>query len=170
MSLRNMVLLVAAMGTLALAVGCAPNVRDMSRRLTSIDMVTKKSPDATYVVDPPDAIKVEFLNEPSNMTRTLALRTDGCVTLPYLEDVKVGGLTPIQIREKLEKLYARYYREPRILVTVTNYASKHVYLYGEVGHRGSLPYKGSMTVMGRHGSGGRVHLARRGLAGEADSP
>ena len=132
----------------------APVLRGFGQRLTSIDMVTKKSPDATYVVDPPDAIKVEFLNESAMMTRSVVLRTDGCVTLPYLEDVKVAGLTPIQIREKLEKLYSRYYREPRILVTVTSYASKHIYLYGEVGNRGSLPYKGHMTVMDAMGQVG----------------
>lgn len=143
--------------------GCSeiPNIADMNRRLTSIDMVRKKGPDAEYVVDPPDVIMIEFL-EPQvpDGTRTVAVRSDGRVTLPHVEDVKVGGQTPLQIREQLEKLYSRYYRNPRILVTVTSYNSKHVYVYGEVGRQGSIPYTGSQTVMDVMGQvGGFNHRA-----------
>ena len=127
-------------------IGCASsNITDLNRRLTSIDVVRKKPPNAEYVVDPPDAIRVEFINEPT-ATREVTLRSDGMVTLPYLEDVEVAGLTPEQIRIKLEEAYSRYYKDPRILVTVTAYNSKHVYVYGEVGRRGSIPYTGEQTV------------------------
>ena len=136
----------AAIVAALLTVGCfGPNITDLNKRLTSIDLVSKKPPDATYVVDPPDRIRVEFVNEPAS-SRDVSLRSDGCVTLPYLEDVKVGGLTPIQIREKLEKLYSRYYKDPRILIIVTAHASKHIYVFGETGYRGALPYTGSQTV------------------------
>jgi len=153
--------------------GCSeiPNIADMNRRLTSIDMVRKKGPDAEYVVDPPDVIMIEFL-EPQvpDGTRTVAVRSDGRVTLPHVEDVKVAGQTPLQIREQLEKLYSRYYRNPRILVTVTSYNSKHVYVYGEVGRQGSIPYTGSQTVMdvmgqvggfNRRAAPSRVRVIRR---------
>ena len=124
--------------------GCA-NIKDINKRITSIDVVTKKPPDAEYVVDPPDEIRVEFLTDAS-ATRTVVLRSDGRVTLPHLEDIKVSGLTTIQIREKLETLYSRFYKDPRILVTVTRHSSKHVYVYGEVRRPGAIPYTGTMTV------------------------
>jgi polysaccharide export outer membrane protein len=128
-------------------VGCAgPDIQDLNRRISDIELVEKKDPNATYVVDPPDAIRIEFTNDPA-MTREVALRSDGCVTLPLLEDVHVAGLTPMQIREKLEKMYAQYYTDPKLLVSVTGFNSKHVYVYGEVaGRRGSLAYTGKMTV------------------------
>ena len=53
------------------------------------------------------------------------------MTLPYLEDVKVDGLTTIEIREKLENLYSKYYKEPKILVSGLGFNSKHIYVYGE---------------------------------------
>jgi len=171
-SQKSLMLILALLALIWMA-GCSsiPNIADMNRRLTSIDLVQKKTPDAEYIVDPPDAISVEFL-EPQvpQSTRTVTLRSDGCITLPYLEDVKVAGQTPIQIREQLEKLYSRYYRNPRILVTVTGYNSKHIYIYGEVGRQGSLPYTGTQTVMdvmgevggfGRRAAPARVRVIRR---------
>jgi len=148
-------LLSALFLTVLFSAGCTTYVKDINRRLTSLDIVEKKEPDATYVVDPPDALRIEFLNMPSE-SRSVVVRSDGCITLPYLEDVKVAGLTTIQIREKLEKLYQRYYTEPRIVVTVTGYNSKRIYVYGEVGRQGALPYTGTQTVADVIGSVGGV--------------
>lgn len=158
-----------------LTAGCASEqLVDVNRRLTSLAVVRKKPPDATYVVDPPDSIRVEFLNEPG-LTRDVQLRSDGCVSLAHLEDVKVGGMTTVQIRRKLEELYTKYYKEPLILVTVTAYRSKHVYVYGEVGREGQVAYTGTQTVSDVIGSvGGVTRRAARGrvkvVRGDPDEP
>ena len=155
MVMRKANLAVPLLVILSLATGCASRqVVDINERLVSLEAIAKKAPDATYVVDPPDAISIEFLSELGPPPRTATLRSDGCVTLPYLEDVKVGGLTTLQIREKLEDLYSRYYKDPQILVTVTGYNSKHLYVYGEVGRQGTVPYTGSQTVADVIGSVG----------------
>ena len=130
----------------ATMVGCASDrpVR-INERLTSLQQVSKKPPNAEYIVDPPDTIQVEFTNldEPP---RTVRLRQDGTVTLPLLEDVQVAGMTPKAIGEKLEEMYSEYYRDPRLLVSVANFASKHIYVYGEVGRNGQVGYTGYQTV------------------------
>jgi protein involved in polysaccharide export with SLBB domain len=101
-------------------------------------------------------IRIEFMSPvpPPEEPRTETLRQDGVVTLPYLEDVVVGGLTTIQIREKLEDLYSKYYKEPKILVSVVGFNSKHIYVYGEGGRSGTVAYTGHQTfteVMGEIG-------------------
>ena len=114
---RSLMGLVLA-GAVLWAAGCSSGsaeLLDLNRRLTSIDLISKNEPDATYVVEPPDQILVEFVTDES-LTRSVTLRSDGCVTLPHLEDVKVAGLTSMEIRRKLEELYEKYYKEPRILV------------------------------------------------------
>lgn len=142
---------------IALAVGgCASEtVLDINKRLTSEERVSKKPPDAPYLVDSPDTIKVEVLNEPS-ASREVTVRSDGCVTLLYLEDIKVSRKTTQQIREMLEKEYQKFYKEPKILVTVTGYRSKRIYVYGEVGRQGTFPYTGSQTVASVIGDAGGV--------------
>jgi len=138
-----------------LLVGCSSKkeVMQVNPRVTSWEMLAKKPADATYVVDPPDVIQIESTID-TTLNRTARLRQDGTVTLPYLEDVQVGGLTTIQIREKLESLYSKYYQEPRLLVSVVQYNSKKIYVYGEVPRQGSIPYTGAMTVSDAIGSVG----------------
>ena len=140
-----------------LTVGCTstPTAEEINARLTSLEVVSKKPPDATYVVDPPDAIALEFIGD-EGLSRTVRLRQDGVVTLPYLEDVKVAGMTTKEIGEKLEKLYGEYYKSPQILVTVASYASKHITVYGEVRRVGTQPYTGSVTVADAVGAAGGV--------------
>ncbi|MFW6119021.1 MAG: polysaccharide biosynthesis/export family protein [Planctomycetota bacterium] len=139
------------------ASGCARQkyVRELNKRLTSLEAVSKLPPNATYTVDPPDIIRIEFLNQPE-LTREVELRSDGMVTLPYLEDVEVGGMTTVEIREKLEDLYAAYYKEPRILVSVASFRSKHLYVYGEVGSEGTQSYTGYQHISDVIGQAGGV--------------
>lgn len=129
-----------------LAAGCSQKeVLSVQPRVTSWEALGKLPPDATYIVDPPDVISITSPYD-DTLNQVATLRQDGTVTLPYLEDVHVAGLTTLQIREKLESLYGKYYQEPRLLVSVIGYNSKHIYVYGEVGRQGAIPYTGFMTV------------------------
>ncbi len=155
-------------------VGCHNPAIDYSKRLTSLDMVKKRPPDALYTVDPPDQIMVEFTGQP-DMTRSVVLRSDGRVTLPLLGDVLVAGKTSKEIQDLLTDAYAKFYKEPQLLVSVTGYNSKHIYVYGEVGHQGSIPYTGYTTVRDVIGDvGGVTSRAASGrikvVRGDPDDP
>ncbi len=78
------------------------------------------------------------------------------MTLPLLGDVLVAGKTTKEITDLLTDAYSKYYKEPKLLVSVTGYNSKHVYIYGEVGGQGSRPYTGYMTVRDLIGEVGGV--------------
>jgi len=154
MAYNRAFLAVLVLAAFSMVIGCASE-DVVNHRLVVLQSFAKKVPNATYVVDPPDGLRIEFLAEPT-MNRSVVVRSDGCVTLAFLEDVHVAGLTTLEIREKLEKLYVKYFTEPKILVTVTSYRSKHLYLYGEVGRQGSIPYTGTQTVADAIGSVGGV--------------
>jgi protein involved in polysaccharide export with SLBB domain len=157
MSSRTFLVSLLGIVSFCLLSGCSgKEATEITQRVMSWDALKKKPPDATYIVNPPDVIRIEFMSPlpPPEPPLTQALRQDGIVTLPYLEDVKVDGLTTIQIREKLENLYSKYYKEPKLLVTVVGFNSKHIYVYGEAGRQGSIPYHGHETfsdVMGEVG-------------------
>ena len=148
MSRRTFLVSLLGVVSFCLMAGCGgKEAMQISQRVVSWDALKKKPADATYVVDPPDAIRIDFMSPlpPPQPPLTATLRQDGVVTLPYLEDVKVDGLTTIQIREKLENLYSKYYKEPKLLVTVVGFNSKHIYVYGETNRQGSIPYHGHET-------------------------
>ena len=87
----------------------------------------------------------------------------------------MDGLTTIQIREKLEDLYSKYYKEPKILVTVTGYNSKHIFIYGESGRQGWVPYRGHQTFSDVIGEVGGVteraaYWRCKVIRGDPDNP
>jgi protein involved in polysaccharide export with SLBB domain len=157
--------------------GSGKEAMEISQRVVSWDALKKKPPDAMYIVEPPDEIRIEFMSPvpPPEEARRQVLRQDGVVTLPYLEDVQVSGLTTIQIREKLEDLYSKYYKEPKILVTVTGYNSKHIFVYGEANRQGWVPYRGHQTFSDVIGEVGGVteraaYWRCRVVRGDPDNP
>ena len=154
MGMTRALVTVATIAALLISVGCASE-STVNKGLALYE--TDRPPNATYVVDPPDALSIEFLApEDQYLNRSVVVRQDGCITLVLLEDVKVDGLNSIEISRKLEKLYQVYIKDPKILVTVTGYNSKKIRLYGEVGNRGNMPYTGTMTVADAIGSAGGV--------------
>jgi polysaccharide export outer membrane protein len=167
---------ILVLAAVTLACGCAssPAVKDLNARLTSLEMVSKKPPDATYVVDPPDSIYIEFGNEP-DLTVTEQLRQDGVVVLPHVGEVKLAGMTTQQIREKLEETYAEFYKEPEFVVKVATYRSKHLYVYGEVRSQGTQTYTGYQTLSDVIGAaGGLTQRAKakhvKVVRGDPDDP
>ncbi|HUG36092.1 MAG TPA: polysaccharide biosynthesis/export family protein [Candidatus Limnocylindrales bacterium] len=62
---------------------------------------------------------------------------DGNLSLPLVGPVAVGGRTMTEAREAITAAFARYIREPKIDVSVVEYAARRFYLYGEVREPGA---------------------------------
>jgi len=157
-------------------VGCASETELLNRSLEEMSRLTKKPPNAIYVVDQPDTLSIEYPNAPE-LNRQVVVRQDGMVTLPILGDVEVGGMTPEEIAARLREEYGRYYREINPMVTVTEFNSKKVFVYGEIrGREGAHPYTGEQTVadlLGSLGGFDRVTAAPtkvRVIRGDPENP
>lgn len=141
--------------------GCASTkVDNLNERLTSLEEVSKKPPNATYIIEPPDTIQVSVLGEP-DVNVQQQVRQDGIVTLPHLGETQVAMKTTEELQEELEEKYAEYYKDPQVRVTVTQYRSKYIYVYGEVRNPGPQSYTGYQTLSEAVGQAG-------GLTNRAD--
>ena len=78
---------------------------------------------APYRVSVGDRLRVEF-HYVEEAARTVLVRPDGMITLPYKGDVAAADRTPTELSTYLQKLYADTWREPRITVTVEQFTSK----------------------------------------------
>src|SRR5206468_1564929 len=58
-----------------------------------------------------------------------------------------AGLTPEQLREKLEEESKKYLEDATIAVVVKQINSRRVYISGQVGKQGPYPLTGPTTVM-----------------------
>jgi polysaccharide biosynthesis/export protein len=102
--------------------------------------------DAKYVIGPQDTLDITVWKEP-DLTRTVAVRPDGKISLPLLDDVQAGGLTPAQLGSQITEKLKKYLTEPRVTVVVTAIASQRFYVLGEVTRAGAYPLLAGMTVL-----------------------
>ena len=99
-----------------------------------------------YVIGPQDTLDIAVWKEP-DLTRTLPVRPDGKISLPLLDDVQAGGLTPTQLGAEITQRLKKYFTDPRVTVIVATVASQRVYILGEVTRAGAYPLVSGMTIL-----------------------
>src|SRR5678815_2078438 len=82
-----------------------PQVVDAPRVATAAADTTAQPVDPkSYLIGPEDVIHIEVFRD-TDMTRTVAVRPDGKITMPLINDLQAEGLTPerlgAQIKEAL---------------------------------------------------------------------
>ncbi|HKV61570.1 MAG TPA: polysaccharide biosynthesis/export family protein [Candidatus Acidoferrum sp.] len=102
--------------------------------------------DPNYLIGPQDTLDIAVWKEP-DLTRTVPVRPDGKISLPLLDDVQAGGLTPSQLGVEITQRLKKYLTDPRVTVIVTTIASQRVYILGEVTRAGAYPLISGMTLL-----------------------
>lgn len=90
------------------------------------------NPPADYVIGAGDVLNIVYWRDKDGMTGDYAVRPDGKITLPLLNDVDVQGLTPDQARQRLTKVSAALLEDPTITVGVRAILSRKVYIGGGI--------------------------------------
>jgi len=111
---------------------------------------------ADYVIGPDDVLAVVFWRE-KDLSGDVAVRPDGMITVPLLNDVKAAGLTPEQLRDVLTKSAEKFVEVPSVTVVVKAINSRKVFVTGMVGKSGPYPLTGPTTVMQMLAMAGGVH-------------
>ena len=99
-----------------------------------------------YRLAPGDKLRVEVYKD-AQLSQSLQIRPDGKVTLPLLGDIMATDLTPIQLRDRITTQLKEYVTNPVVTVIVVEATPAAVFVMGEVGQPGSIPMRGSMTVL-----------------------
>lgn len=126
------------------------------------------SSEVTYTLEPPDEVHISSRRVREIASHYERIRPDGKITLPLLGPVHAAGKTPESLRAELQTLATKYYEDADINVKVTSFASKKVFVFGEVSVPGPYPYTGNNTVLGmlaraqpnRLADPGRIHVLR----------
>lgn len=111
---------------------------------------------AGYVIGPEDVLAVVFWRN-AEMSGEVAVRPDGMITLPLVNDVHAAGLTPDQLRDELTKVASKYLEEPTVTVVVKTINSRKVFITGQVGKVGAYPLTAPTTVLQLITMAGGVH-------------
>jgi polysaccharide biosynthesis/export protein len=99
-----------------------------------------------YRIGPEDVLDIAVWNNAA-ISRTVPVRPDGKISLPLLNDVQAAGMTPMQLREILNKKLAEYMPTPEVSVIVREVHSFKVSVIGEVRRPGRHELRSRATVL-----------------------
>ena len=104
------------------------------------------TPPADYVIGPDDVLTIVFWRE-KELSSDVAVRPDGKISLPLLNDVQAAGSTPEQLRVVLSEQAAQFLEEPTVTVVVKQINSRKVYITGNIAKPGPYSLGGPTTVL-----------------------
>jgi len=101
------------------------------------DVPPSREDPGEYRVSPRDVISVRVWNQESMSLENTRVREDGRISLPFLKDVKVVGLRPNEITDKLQQALTSLIVDPIVTVTLEEPAPLVISVVGEVTTTGS---------------------------------
>jgi polysaccharide biosynthesis/export protein len=105
-----------------------------------------------YVLGPDDEIMIrgidapEISDKPDKPEKPVLIGTNGNITLPLIGRVKAGGLTVEQLEAELTMRFKEFIQDPQISVTVTEFRSQPVSVFGAVTKPGVVQLRGRQTL------------------------
>ena len=127
-----------------------------------------------YLLGPDDQISVRVLQVPEVADKPVRIDFDGYISLPYIGRVQAAGLTTEQLREQLLSKFLDIVREPEVAVSVEDFRSQPVSVFGAVNSAGVLQLRGGKRLLEvlslagglRQDSGNTVNVTRTKSRGE----
>jgi len=95
---------------------------------------TRNKSTTPYELEVGDQIRIESLTAPE-LNRELIIQPDGTITVLLLGQVAATGRTVADLREQLEEVYKKFYKEPSITVTPLQVNTRLVDLLASVDAR-----------------------------------
>ena len=135
-------------------------------------------PGPGYILGPDDEIVIRAIDAPEISDKPVLIGTNGNITLPLIGRVKAGGLTVEQLETELNTQLRKYVRDPQVSVTVAEFRSQPVSVFGAVTKPGVVQLRGRKTLYEvlamaggpRETAGSSLTVTRRRENGEIPLP
>ncbi|MDR3764888.1 MAG: polysaccharide biosynthesis/export family protein [Acidobacteriota bacterium] len=99
-----------------------------------------------YQIGKDDILSISVWREPE-LTRLVAVRSDGKISLPLVGEMDAAGKTPLALQNDLAKLLDQYMKSPVVSVAVQDARSQRFSIIGEVMRPGFYPLVKPLTVL-----------------------
>jgi polysaccharide export outer membrane protein len=102
----------------------------------------------TYKMVPYDLVTIRFTYHPEQDPKTpVTIRPDGNITLDGIGVVRAAGLTPEELGREIAAKSSKRLRDPEVLVTLTQFAPRKIYVGGQVNTPGIINFQGEITPL-----------------------
>jgi polysaccharide export outer membrane protein len=99
-----------------------------------------------YVIGPEDVLYIHVWKE-ENLSKTVPVRSDGRISLPLIDEIQAGGLTPLQLKEALLVKLKEFIDIPNVSVIVMEANSFKVYVSGQVKNTGVYRLRSETSLL-----------------------
>ncbi len=108
-----------------------------------------KAPD-DYVIGSGDSLSIFVYRNPDLSEGGVAVRPDGRISTPLIEDIVAAGKTPTQLAREIEQRLTKYIQDPNVTVIVRGFigpSDRQVRVIGEATDPIAIPYRDHMTLL-----------------------
>jgi polysaccharide export outer membrane protein len=132
---------------------------------------TESSPGDQYVIGAGDSLQV-FVWGHDDLSTTVAVRPDGNISTPLVEDIRAAGHTPTELARSMEQVLGEFVRSPTVTVIVKQFVGefdRQIRVVGQATEPKSLNYRSGMTLLdvmievgglGEFASGNKARIVR----------
>lgn len=103
-----------------------------------------------YVIGSGDSLSVFVYRNPDLSEGGVAVRPDGRISTPLIEDIVAAGKTPTTLAREIEERLKKYIQEPNVTVIVRGFIGppdRQVRVIGEATDPIAIPYRDHMSLL-----------------------
>jgi len=105
--------------------------------------------DTDYLIGPGDGVQI-FVWHNADLSATVAVRPDGKISIPLVEDIPCAGKTPTQLARDIEERLKKYVQDPTVTVIMSGFIglpSQQVRIVGEATTPKAVHFRENMSVL-----------------------
>jgi len=99
-----------------------------------------------YIIGPEDVLEITVWRN-ADLSKIVAVRPDGRISLPLIGDVVAVGRTAVQLTDVISAKLKEYKENPQVSIIVKDVNSYVIYVLGEVSRPGKYPLKSKTTLL-----------------------
>jgi len=101
----------------------------------------------TYIVGKEDVLDISVWKSPE-LSKRVTVESDGRISYPLIGEITAAGSSTESLAKKIEvKLSDGFLNDPKVSVSVAEYNSKKILVFGEVSKPGLFKLKGSIPLL-----------------------
>ncbi|PKV44113.1 MULTISPECIES: XrtA/PEP-CTERM system exopolysaccharide export protein [unclassified Janthinobacterium] len=132
-----------------LVLACSASLLGGCRARYPLAPADDSAPMHDYLIGPGDSVNIVVWRNPE-VSLTVAVRPDGKITTPLVEDLAASGKTSTQLARDIEHALGKFIQQPVVTVIVTNFSGPYgeqIRVIGEAAKPQALPYRLGMSLM-----------------------
>jgi polysaccharide export outer membrane protein len=138
--------------------GCGEDLFKSHAGPPVVEKSAVKAPD-DYIIGSGDQLSVFVYRNPDLSEGGVAVRPDGRISTPLIEDIIAAGKTPTQLAREIEERLTKYVQDPNVTVIVRGFigpTDRQIRVIGEATDPIAIPFRDHMTLLD-------VMIATKGL-------